>query len=467
MIDNKQSVIILFFIVLFILPLPYFFRFANDNNVFMGSESHYHARMASEIIQTGWVAEDPLYGRKYKPNPYHFLLAGIGLLIPVEFASIVLPVVLGLLSVLFLYLFFSSINFKYLRSFFVLFVFIFSPMFISVFSLSTPRALAVFLLILGMFLFVKKSKIWLFSLLIFAVLALIGILDLFIVLIILFMYCLHNKKNFGRFYVCFFVLFLILIGFHLPFYFIQGISFYSSDKILSDLGGIYGFSVFSLLLSIIGLFFVWRYKKRLYRLYLSMIMLLIVCFMFRLWLVYANIFISILAGSAFYVLYVKKWHLRRLRGFALLVIFCGFLFAALSHAVVLSELPPNDDLVNCLEQASGFFPESGLFLTSAKDGFFAEFWAEKPVFVNEFSTVNVGIAETIWNSVDIRETRKLFKENNISYILIHKDMFAGNIWDKKDQGLHFLLGNSETFKRRYHNEYCEIWKFSYNGGLNG
>lgn len=469
MIENKQSLILLFLLALFILCLPYFFRFSNDNHIFIGSEAHYHARMASEIADKGFISRDSLLNTDYMLNPYHVLLAAVGFAVPLEFASILLPIALGLLSVLFLYLSFSDIKFKYLRSWFVLLAFIFSPIFISSFSMSSSRALVIFLLSLGFYLFQKKSKIcFILSLPVLAVLALLGLTHAVMLLIILFACCLYNKRLFSRFYVVSAFVLLVIVGFHLPSYLKDALPFPVYGGFISDLGSIYGFSVFSLLLSVLGLFFIWRYKKKLYWLYLLMLFLILVSFITRSLFVYSNLVLSILAGSAFYVLYVKKWHLKQLRGFALLVVFCGFLFSGLSHAVVLSELPPNDALVDCLEWVQKNTPEKSLFLTHEADGSFVEFWAEQPVLISESHKPDKAVndANIIWNSVNIEETRHILSKNNIKYILIHNDLFDGLVWDKKGQGLHFLLDNVETFKRRYHNEYCEIWKYEYEE-LNG
>ncbi len=453
MIKSKQALIALFLIAFFILTLPYFFRLSNNNHIFIGSEPHYHARIASEIADNGLIKEDPLSKEKYRLNPYHILFALASFILPVELASIFLPIILGTLSILFLYLSFSDIKFKYLRSLFVLLVFVFSPMFISVFSLSTPRALITFLLILGFYLFQKKSRFYFaLSLVILTILPFFGISHSVITLIILLAYCLHNKKHLPRFYIALILVLFVIAAFHLPYYLTNNIEMHFYNGIISDIGIIYGFSIFSLLLSVIGLFFVWRYKKKLYKVYLLMLALLLFSFLTKSLFIYSNLIVSILAGSAFYVLYVKKWHLKQLRNFALLVIFCGFLFSALSHSVILSELPPNDDLVECLEWINEKIPESSRVFAHDSDGFFIEFWAEKEA-VSDSSNI-------IWNSFDIRETKRVLSEKKVDYLLIHEDLFKGLVWDKKQQGLHFLLDNAETFKRRYHNDYCEVWKYS-------
>lgn len=469
MIRNKKSLIVLFLIAFFILCLPYFFRFFNGNHVFMDSEAHYHARMGSEIAKHGLIGKDSLSGVKYKLNPYHMLLAVAGFFVPIEFASMFVPMLLGLLSVLFLYLSFADIGLKYLRSWFVLLVFILSPIFISSFSLSSPRALAVFLLSFGFYLFQKKSAVlFLFSLPALGMLAFLGPAHSIMLLVILLAYCLHSRRLFSRFYLVLAIVLLLGMGFHLPYYLVDYLFLVTYGGVISDFGSVYGFGVFSLLLSVMGLFFIWRYKKKLYLVYLLMLMLLFVSFVTRAFFIYSNLVVSILAGSAFYVLYVKNWQLKNLQSFALLVVFCGFLFSALSHSLVLSGLPPNDALVGCLEWAEKSTPEKSRFLAHEGDAFFVEFWAERPVLLDELNMPEkvVRDAGIIWQSFDIEETRRLLSANHVDYVLIHAGLFDGRLWDKRGQGLHFLLDNVETFKRRYHNDYCEVWEYVYYGELN-
>ncbi|MBN1644727.1 hypothetical protein JW851_01635 [Candidatus Woesearchaeota archaeon] len=468
--NNKQYLVALFLIAFFILVLPYFFRLSNGNNIFIGPEAHYHARLASEIAKNGFIEQDPLSNEKYHLNVYHLFLAALSFVFPLELVSIVFPVLLGLLSLIFLHLSFSDIKFKYLRSLFILFVFVLSPIFISTFALSGPRALALFLFALSFFLFQKEKKIFfVLSLPVLALLSFLGISHSVFILIILLAYCLYKKKIGCRFYIILALILFIIVAFHLPYYLAHDFSNQSSDGFISDLGSIYGFSIVSLLLSVTGLFFIWRYKKKLYKIYLLMLVLLLFSFANKSLFIYSNIIVSILAGSAYYVLYVKKWSLKKLRNFVLLILFCCFLFSALSHAIVLSELPPNNDLVECLEWSRENTPKSSRFFAHKGDGFFIEFWAERSVLLNDFFETDKNRHEynILWNSFDLRETQLLLEKNRIDYILIHGDLFQGQIWNKKYQGLHFLLNNAETFKRRYHNNYCEIWEYTDSGNLNG
>ncbi len=462
--EKKIFLVCLFFVALIVLSLPYLFRFSEGNHVFIGSWPHYQARMASFIAENGIPGTEPLFNSPYLVNPYHLLLAGISFLIPIELASIVVPIALGLVSLLFFYLVLRGLKLSYLRSFFIVLVFVFSPVFTAVFSLSTPFALVFVLLFFGFFLFQRKS--WFFFLLSFipfSLLAACGVIHSIVLLLVLFVYCFSVKKKLFRFYFIAALVLFIGLALHLPYYLLTGgIGPLLRSGLITEFGAVYGFSVFSLLLGGLGLFFVWSYKTKYYLAYFLIVCIFALSFFARDLLVYANIVVCFFAGLAFYSLYMREWELSDLRNFALLVIFCCLLFSSISHAVVLSRLPPGDSFVECLEWINANSSDSaGLVFAHQSDGFFVEFWAEKKVLVDEgYAPADLIVdSERIWHSSDLKEVKRFFSRKGIRYILIHEDLFSGAVWNEKGKELHFLLTNPETFKRGYHNSYCEVWEF--------
>ena len=461
--ERKIVLVCLFFVALLMLSLPYLFRFSGGNHIFIGSEPHYHARMASFIAANGIPGTDALFDSPYLVSPYHLLLAGISLLIPVELASIVVPVALGLFSLLFFYLVLRGLKLSHLRAFFIVLVFVFSPFFASVFSLSTPLALVFFLLFFGFFLFQRKSCFFfLLSFIPFGLLAMCGIIHSIVLLLVLFVYCFSAKKKLLRFYFISAVVLFICLAFHLPYYLLTGsIGQLRNSGLIAEFGAVYGFSIFSLLLGGLGLFFVWGYKTRYYLAYFLMVCVFIASFFVRDLLVYANVVVCFFAGLAFYSLYLREWELSDLRNFALLVIFCCLLFSSISNSVVLGKLPPSDSFVECLEWINANSSGSSAVFAHQSDSFFVEFWAERKVLVNELYAPENLVADSgrIWHSSDLNEVKRFFSRKGISYILIHEGLFNGFLWNTKGRELDFLLTNPETFKSRYNNSYCEVWEF--------
>lgn len=461
--EKKIFLVCLFFIALLLLSLPYLFRFSESNTVFIGSWPHYHARMASFIAENSIPGSDPLFDSPYLVSPYHLLLAGISLVIPVELASIVVPISLGILSLFFFYFVLRGLRLAHLRSFFIVFVFVFSPVFVSVFSLSTPLALVFFLLFFGFFLFQRKS--WFFFLLsfvFFGLLAMCGLIHSIVLLLTLFVYCLSFKKSLFRFYFIAGVVLFVFLSFHLPYYLLSGsIGSLLHSGLIAEFGAVYGFGVFSLLLGGLGLFFVWNYKTKYYLAYFLMIGVFVVSFFIRDMLVYAHVVVCFFAGLAFYSLYLREWELSDLRNFALLVIFCCLLFSSISQAAFLGRLPPSDSFIECLDWIGSSSGSTGPVFAHVSDGFFIEFWAGKKVLFDESYAPEglVADSERIWHSSDIAEVKRFFSRKGIKYVLIHEGLFSGLVWNTKGKELDFLLTNPETFKSRYNNSCCEVWEF--------
>jgi len=234
-----------------------------------------------------------------------------------------------------------------------------------------------------------------------------------------------------------------------------------NSGLIAEFGALYGFSIFSLLLGGLGLFFVWGYKTRYYLAYFLMVCVFIASFFVRDMLVYANVVVCFFAGLAFYSLYLREWELSDLRNFALLVIFCCLLFSSISNSSVLGKLPPSDSFVECLEWINANSSGRSTVFAHQSDGFFVEFWAERKVFVDElYAPENlVADSERIWHSSDLSEVKRFFSRKGANYVLIHEGLFNGFLWNTKGRELHFLLTNPETFKSGYNNSYCEVWEF--------
>ena len=66
---------------------------------------------------------------------------------------------------------------------------------------------------------------------------------------------------------------------------------------------------------------------------------------------------------------------------------------------------------------------------------------------------------TIFNSRNLKTTTQLLDKYNITYIWIDKKMKTGQVWEKENQGLLFLLKNSERFKSVYDLDEVEIWTY--------
>ena len=231
----------------------------------------------------------------------------------------------------------------------------------------------------------------------------------------------------------------------------------SMSEYISDLGGTYGFSIFALLLAIVGAILIWEHKQKYYGAYAIFIIFLISSVFFPGLIVFANVLVSGLAGVALASLAQRKWELNFLRQAALLVLFCGLLFSGISHAVILADKPPTRAFFKAIE----FQP--GTILTHEQYGFWIESAGHKAVIDPLWKELTepeerTWDAAALFSSTDLQKTSILLKKYNITHVLITPEMKHGLLWEREQQGLDFLVENSETFKRLQTGSNIKVWR---------
>ncbi len=475
--SKAQVFILLLLISVFVLITPQLIRFFQHSSIMAGDEPYYHARVARQIIEEGMPLEDEfIHGsRPYLFNPYHSVIALFSLVFGVIFASKLVPFVCGMLSVLFFYLILKRLGFGILNRIVISIVFILSPVFIYIFSLSTPFCIIALLDLLGFYLFIQKEK-WDFTLavVVLSIASFFSLANLAIILITTLAYVLFDKKKLERFYTLLFFISLIFLVYYIGIYFKFGMPLTKKlieanliQSFVADLGGMIGFSIFTLLLAVLGLAIAWKEKKKLYYVYLIMLFVVAISFLYNNAVVYSNFAISILAGIAFAALIRRKWELKLVRNLSIILLFCSILFSAVSYTVRISNEQPTSELMDALEWISQNSNEGDVVFSHYTKGFWVQFHAQRPVVADSITAnypdfkEKIRDSEVIFDSWDIKETRKLLQKHNASFVLITNDMAEGLVWEKPEQGLAYLLRNSETFKKVYSNSHAGVWRYIY------
>ena len=134
----------------------------------------------------------------------------------------------------------------------------------------------------------------------------------------------------------------------------------------------------------------------------------------------------------------------------MITILSGLVFSLVSFVDRPDE--PTDEQVESLRWLSA--QEEGKVLSHYEKGLWIEHFSKKPVLMDDYFYDNNAdarkykeIADSIFYSRNLEETRGYLRENNISYIWIDEEMRDGQVWDKEEEGLLFLLRNNETFKK--------------------
>ncbi len=447
----KRQLIAILILAIFMAVLPLHLRFAHGNQTLAGIEPYYHARMAMQISEGNFEDNAIVNRRTYELNPYHILLAlAYKLIGPLAFNLV--PILLAIASFVLLWMLLVKLNISKNTQPWILLAYALSPPIIAAASIGTPHAFVLTLLMAGTYLLLTRA--WILGTIAYLIASMSGLIYNITAIVFLLVLLLAFQKNTKQFAITAIIsVITIVIGKYPPQIEMQrGIMQY-----ISDFGGMYGFSIFALLLAIVGAVLVWKCKAKYYGAYFLVISFMTASFFFPNLLVFSNVMISALAGTALAKLAQRKWELKFLRQAALLVLFCGLLFSSISHAVAISDIPP----INAFFKALEFHP--GTVLTHENYGFWVEMaghkavmdplWKELPEAEDQAWDV-----AALFKSTDLEKTRLLAAKYGITHIAITPEMEHGLLWEREEEGLDFLAKNSETFKRLETGTNIGVWR---------
>lgn len=474
---KKPIVRIVIVFGVFLLLLPVLIRAINGAPLMPGSESYGHARMAGIIAQSGIPKYDPLMPeRRYVPNAFDILLAGCAKLVGIETAAILLPVVLGVLSVLCFYAVLKRWRLPLLTVLSIIVVFVISPFFVSTFTQAVPRSLELFLFILFFFLISppegKRSAnagilFVIAALFVAALLASFGIIPAFAAFVLPMLLRTVSKRVPASMVTASLAAFIVLVAVALP----QSLQHEQVPfgkplfvvQAISDFGGSGGLSLFAWLLALIGFVLLWQFKKKYYAAMIAIGITLVVSLVISSSLPLAHLFTAFLAGNALAFLAGRKWVFDEIRVLTVFVLVCGLLFSTLTQCIFLARGPPTKEIMDAAIAAKSLFPGETILLSHPDNGFWLEYWSSRQSYLDGWPSLipdvatRWAVAQAIWHSQDITSARALLHKNRIGAIIITEDMKNGLVWDLPEQDLLFLLRNNETFKNVYHSAFVDIW----------
>jgi hypothetical protein len=448
----KTHLIAILILAAFMIALPLHLRFAHHNPTLAGSEPYYHSRMAIQLLD-GIPKTDMAIanGRPYILHPYHIVLAAAYALVgPLAFN--LLPGIFALLSFVFFWLLLRKLGVPEKTQPWILLAYALSPPLLAAGTIGTPHAFVLALLMAGTWMLLSRT--WVIGSLLYVVACFSGLIYNITALVFLIVLLLTYQKDTQRFVVtAFLTVGALVIGHNPPLIGLPRVL----SQYISDLGGVYGFSIFALLLAFVGAAIVWQDKKKYYAAYAIFIGFLVGSFFFPHLLVFGNVVISALAGTALARLAQRKWELSFLRQAALLVLFCGLLFSSISHAVNLADTPPTPAFFKALEFTSG------IVLTHENYGFWVESAGHTAILDPLWRELSdpedqAWDVAALFRSTDLNQAKPLFEKYNITNVLITPEMEHGLLWEREDQGLDFLVKNSEMFKKLQTGSNIGVWR---------
>ncbi|MCP3682729.1 MAG: hypothetical protein GY861_08575 [bacterium] len=444
--------ILVVLLALIVLAAPPVFRLVYHDNLLIGEEPYYHARIAQQISEdTDTLIYDE---RIIQPTLYHYMLFASSNIVGIENASRLLPLLFGVLSVVLFYFLLRKLGVDKEKTFIISLLLVISPAFIYTFVFSTPHALSVLIILLGMFLIsFRKTTCTVIAFVLFASLLFFNTFSILLALVILGALVINKGKE--KLLFLFFMMALLVASL---FYFI------SLNKpfveFSSDLGALIGFGIFTLVLSVLGLLVTWDQRSKLLVIYSPLIFLSAAVFFFGSFVhIYLNFFLAILVGYGISYILKRKWRVTLIRNLTLVILICGLVFSAVSYTARISGAEPDSNIVDSLQWLNS--QEHGTVLSHHSNGFWIQNIAGKKVITDGLTGRSERIidSDSIFASRTLDNTKELLNKYDVKYIWIDNAMKKGEVWRKDKEGLLFLFRNNETFSRGYSNNNIEIWYY--------
>lgn len=472
---NEKNIFFFFIIlVILVLGITLILTFINHNSIIIGEQPYYHLRIAKEISEKKNIQYDTLSygGREYIFDPYDYFLAFLYKSFGMN-VFMVLQFILGIISLIIFYFIIKKIRLNLLSRALIMLTLILSPIFVYTFTVLNKHSLVIFLTLFGFLLFLQKKKIFnIISIIIFSIIPLLNTLASLITILLVLCYALYNKRKIKQFYLILIFVFLINILYNLILYlkygFPEKITFISINylqTLISDLGGFAGLSFFNIILMLIGITVTWKLKKKIWLVYITIIILLVNLSYFSYSTIYLKFVITIFAGIGFYKLASMKWKLKFIRNLTVFILILGLIFSTTSYISRIINSLPDKNIKESLEFLDIYSDPEEIVLSHYSRGFWINYFSKRAVVMDSLFTYAPKPNEryrdinAIFYGVNLKDTKELLDKYKINYIYIDNEMKQGLVWKKKKQGLLFLFRNKETFRKIYEKDGIEIWQY--------
>ncbi len=464
----KLALILLVFLI--ILLTPTYLRIKNNQPILPGKIAYYNLRIAENIHETSSIVRyDQLsYSGKIISTPIGLpVLLAITSFGNFEITCIILNILFAVLSFILIYLILKNLNIKRNMVYTILSIFIISPAIITTFSTCNNYFIPFFLGLLTFYLLLK-NKVYLTALPLF-ILIFFSIQYLLLTLIMLVFFSI--KKNNKKIYLIISLILIITLLYYYPIIkhgfpeklSIQDRSFNANTKrLIADFSGEYGLSIFTFLLGLAGLGFIWRNKYNPYIILSSTLILFLIALYSNFTLPYLSLLFAIFATFGIKNIIKTRWESRLIKNLIFIILILGIFSSGISIINQHKNSLPNQEIVSSLEFLKQNYADGAVF-SGIQNGFFIAKIANAPVFYDE----NVAYAPEInqrlehatklFNTRNIEEATEIIVKYNIKYIYITPEM-KKSIWKDDEDGLLFLLKYSKKFKNIYINDNIEVWE---------
>lgn len=466
---NRIAIVLL---AILVLGTPLFVK-GIDNTT--GVEPYFNQRLADLVQGMNIPETDPLsFGSRdfFYPIGTPFLLHNIEKIIPSSLVLNVLPFILGILFVM---LCFSVLKKYEIEENVVLIssiVLIFSPPFVYTFSIFNSFTIPVFLNIFAVYLLLKENKLFnAIAVVLFLLIPFFGYIHAIFSLIFLVFYYLNRHKLFVKVTSISIVALLIFIYWRMFTSFSFSYLMQEKDLLLrtvSEFGGNFGISLFSVFLIFFGLRHLWKDKYKYSQVYISILVIFLIFLVNQKTSVYLTLVMSPIIALGLIELYNSRWESFIIKNITLILLVSGLIFSGLGFVAKIPQLPPSQDMAESLQFIRDNSNPEDVVFSHYTNGIFINAIALRPNVLDENFMYAPHLNERIEDSNvlvksrDFELTKSILERYNVRYVYITPEMKNGLVWNEPEEGLLFVLKFSgDNFMRVYSQGGIEIWRVNF------
>ena len=213
------------------------------------------------------------------------------------------------------------------------------PIYTTMILLPMHHTFAFFIITLAALLFVQTNTIIrLIGFILFVTVPFFGLFHGIVAALVLLIVSQWKKSIDSWFYTIFGIMTLACTVLYLPLYLKYGlIEFIPPTDIgilrqyFADMGSMNGFSVFSVMLALIGFPICWQHKRKAWAAFLAFFIVLLMSLWLPYMTLYLGIAVAIFSAIALLRLIERRWMLKQIQNITLLLIMCGILFSFISY----------------------------------------------------------------------------------------------------------------------------------------
>lgn len=376
-------------------------------------------------------------------------------------------------------------------AFFSSIVLVFSPAHLFFNSSTNFIFLLELIVMIAMFLFSLKGKLFTACGLLVLVFASLVNPIFFLLLLILTGFSLWGDKEFRKTKLFLFTAFVVLLFFY--YLFSGGLLGQLPNYPLTNILGflfefslVFGIVLINVILAVIN-FFIGSYKENQKKIILLLIGSFAMVFVSLYYVAFLNIVISALSGATVCFIISRKWEILTTKVTTFFIIALLIVYSSAQFFYLISISPPSKEVLSHLnsmaeenfdfstlathplyevyaKQSKGKDCETDTFYDLEPNQYLSRDFKEILSFWNftaRFCSEDIQAINDFFYSRSIDNVLKAGEFLNISHILITEEMKSGLMWDKREEGLLFVIRNRDIFERVWENEKVSLIKINY------